>query len=159
MSAILKVVTSEEGRRAILEATFRMVKDDPLYEWPDTGATMDLWIERNACFELLGIYLDDEAIGCFLLKPLGLGNYEAHIIVGEKYHCRWATQSIFKEFFSYVFSKCRRLTVYTFRSNSRSLALIDKLGFIYEGTLRSFSMSDDLIIHGLLKDEVKHDYL
>ena len=68
------------------------------------------------------------------------------------------TRGLIRQLARYVFGelKCNRITAKATVSNARSIALLTRLGFKREGLLRKADSGEDLIIFGLLPEDLKH---
>ena len=96
-------------------------------------------------------YLNDNgiAIVCFANH---LKNIDIELtIVGFG---KWANRTMLKHVFNFIFNelKCGRCTVSVKLDNTKSLKMVDKLGFKKEGYLRVI----DANIYSLLKSECKY---
>ena len=77
------------------------------------------------------------------------------------FHCedyRWAlNRNGVAEVFRYPFKqlKCKRVTALCDRKDKRARRMVERLGFKEEGKLRKAAERGDLIIYGLLPDELR----
>jgi len=70
----------------------------------------------------------------------------------------WLTRGNLNIWFSYAFRQldCHRITAIVAKSNRKSRAIIERVGFIREGCIRaSRGPGKDSILYGMLKDECK----
>lgn len=69
---------------------------------------------------------------------------------------KWASRGFLKAMFHYPFEQldCRRVTGITAASNMKTIDLLERLGFIYEGRLREF-FGEDALVYGMLKGECR----
>ena len=67
------------------------------------------------------------------------------------------TKGVWRRLFAYPFTQLgvNRLEVTVPASNLKSMALVEKLGFVREGVLRRFLGTDDLIVFSLLRNEAE----
>jgi RimJ/RimL family protein N-acetyltransferase len=69
---------------------------------------------------------------------------------------RWGAKLFLKEIFGYGFSNWNRLTALIAIDNEESIRLVERLGFIREGTLRQSSDDGrDMHLYGMLKQECR----
>lgn len=79
--------------------------------------------------------------------------------VGPDIHMHFAGSNLTRRFiramwnYAFVQMRCERVTVTIRADNDRSLGLIWRVGFQYEGRLRRKEEHNDLLIFGLLRDE------
>lgn len=70
---------------------------------------------------------------------------------------RWAlNRDGIRELFAYPFVqlKCKRVTALCDKKNTRARKMVQKLGFLEEGKLRKAGAKGDIILYGLLPDEL-----
>lgn len=107
-------------------------------------------------FECLGVARDGVLIGGVIFtdyRPCRNGGDITVWAVGDG---AWLSRRVIREILSYPFVRlnCHRLTAATARSNKPSRKLLKKLGFVEEGKLRrGYDVRQDLIVHGLLRNE------
>ena len=97
---------------------------------------------------------------------------EDKLIAGVVYYCyrhpniemavaaispRWANKTTLKGFFDYPFNQlgCSRVTVLVDADNEQVRRFDERLGFVYEGTLREANPNGDAAMYGMLKSECK----
>lgn len=70
---------------------------------------------------------------------------------------KWGIRKYIKAVFRYAFGQCAcdRVTVRIQDSNDKSLNMVERLGFVREGTLRQALNKEDMHIYGMLKDECR----
>lgn len=119
------------------------------------------WVEGKLGFKVatpswsLGIVRDDHLIGGVLYHNYTENNCEMTIATISS---KWASRRVIRELLSYPFEylKCRRITASTDANNTKSISMLNRLGFREEGIIREGSPLNngiDLIIFGLLKKE------
>ena len=128
------------------------------------------------------IYGYDEAVSRFVAGELGaqsfgdcraigiaLGNELVGGVVYNVYrgYCvemsiatttpKWCTRSVLRALFHYPFNVlgCKRITVLVDVDNEDVRRFDERLGFIYEGTLKEGHPSGDCAIYRMLRDECK----
>ena len=98
--------------------------------------------------------------------------YNDKLIAGVVYYCyrhpniemavaaispKWANKTTLKGFFDYPFNQlgCDRVTVLVDSDNEQVKRFDERLGFVYEGTLRKANPNGDADIFGMLKEECR----
>lgn len=83
------------------------------------------------------------------------GGIECSIVATDP---RWKDKGTLLHLFGYPFMHlgCNRITVRVLATNTASLKLMKKLGFVEEGKLRKAVDGVDQFIFGMLRDECPH---
>lgn len=70
----------------------------------------------------------------------------------------WLNRRIIRALLSYPFSQigCQRVTALIAKKNKRVRKEAERFGFVMEGVMRKGFGSQDCVIYGLLKDDIKH---
>ena len=129
------------------------------------------------------LYGHDGAVAEWVRRELGMSSdfgpsvaigavYNDKLIAGVIYYCyrhpniemavaaispRWANKTTLKGFFDYPFNQlgCNRVTVLVDSDNEQVKRFDERLGFVYEGTLRKANPNGDADIFGMLKEECR----
>ncbi|HJX18964.1 MAG TPA: GNAT family protein [Acidiferrobacterales bacterium] len=70
----------------------------------------------------------------------------------------WLTKATLRVIFGYPFRQisCSRVTALTSKPNRRSRDLLERLGFVHEGTIRgAFGCGRDGILYGMIREQCK----
>ena len=91
--------------------------------------------------------------GVVVFTPLCKGNSNMHVASAGGF---WLTPEFCRKIFLYGFDtlKATRLTATVQVSNTRSVRLVTRVGFVLEGCMRGFNFGD-LLIFGMRKGECK----
>ena len=107
-------------------------------------------------FTAIGLVRADTLVAGLIYNNAANTNICVHIGAVDGH--RWGTPEFLFAAFDYPFNQLgmTRLTASVRSKNERMQAIVKKLGFSYEGTLREFYEDDDLKLYGLLKRECKY---
>ena len=112
---------------------------------------MEPWGQYSA----IGLVRDDMLIAGVVYNNFEAANVCAHIgaIEGK----RWLTRDFLRAMFAYPFLELdkRRITVLTAKKNRTARKFVENMGFVYEGALKHYYPSDDLIVYGLLREKCR----
>jgi RimJ/RimL family protein N-acetyltransferase len=95
-----------------------------------------------------------------IMAVVGYSNYNGHdchmMVAGNGAWCRKEYLPVFFKY-PFIVGGCKRVTCLCRPSNTRSIRLMKRLGFEYEGTLRNYyDDGDDCHVYGLLRDDCKY---
>lgn len=70
---------------------------------------------------------------------------------------QWASRAFGRAVFGFPFVQCkvRRVSAYIATRNSACIRFVEKLGFINEGKMQHALPNDDVLIYGLLRENVR----
>lgn len=87
-------------------------------------------------FSAIGWADDEKLIGAALFNDYNGSNIEIHICATDKQ----MTRKMIRDVFEYVFvrANCRRLTAKPYRKNKSIREIAQRLGFVYEATLKNY---------------------
>ena len=89
---------------------------------------------------------------------VALDNYTHYDIelsyAGNHFLSRTLLAVIFNNVF--IKLKCHRCTSRITADNDKAISIVERLGFVHEGTLRQAYEGNDVLVHGLLKSECRY---
>lgn len=129
-----------------------------VYDTPRVLAWMILRMKYPVSWpaaQAIGIARDGKLVGGVAFEGFGLADVNLHIVSEGKH---WLTHEFLVHCFSYPFVQLglRRVTGLIPASNHKSLRFAAKLGFKVEGIARHALPDDDIVIHGMLKEECRY---
>jgi len=110
----------------------------------------ELGLELSDKAQFLGESVDGEIISMAAFDNYDTVDIDIHI-VAKRISRKWVRACM-----AYVFDvcKCRRMTSLNDSNNFQMKPYLERLGFQYEGTKRHGLADSDLIIYGLLKEDI-----
>jgi len=109
---------------------------------------------RKDTFTALGKLVDGKIVAGVLYQCWNQVNLTEHIAAEGN----WADRTFLHAIFHYPFDQlgAKRLTVSICESNKKSIALVEKMGFIMEARLRGATSAGDLLIYRMFREECKY---
>lgn len=125
--------------------------DEEITEWVVTQLGMSGSFGDCAT---MGFVKDGKLIGGIVFHDFRRPSMEVSLATISKH---WCNRRILRTCFSYPFNqmKVKRLTAMVWEGNTKSIKLIEGLGFKKEGYLREGLPLGNAYIYGMLKDECK----
>jgi hypothetical protein len=109
---------------------------------------------RPGSFSAIGKIANGKIVAGVLFQCWNGVNITEHIAAEGN----WADRTFLHAIFSYPFEYLgvKRITVSICESNKKSIALVEKMGFIIEARLRGATSAGDLLIYRMFREECKY---
>jgi hypothetical protein len=105
-------------------------------------------------FTAVGWIKNEQLVGQAIFNDFTFANIEIHL---HAPNCM--NRKTIRDIYDYVFNilKCERLTAKPYCTNEKLLQLLERLGFIYEGSLEKYYKDNDVITDALIYKLTKNN--
>jgi RimJ/RimL family protein N-acetyltransferase len=133
---------------------YRLILDHPKvignWVYARTGGTFP----ENIC-TAIGLAKDSKIVAGVVYEGFNGASVKTHIAIDDK---EYLTKDFIRIIFQYPFLqlKCKKLIGIVDSSNAAALRLNEKLGFVKEGELKGASLTGDLVLMTMTKEQCKY---